>query len=237
MAKIIPFRPDYSTSNKPVQQKDPIEFPADRDYSCLYLHPEADSFELEGNDFEDDIEPSSYSIQEVVELAGEKRTDEIFETFLSRKSNGIKGKISPPEADAPLKESLAVIWGKDKDSKETRKAKLSELSRTKRAFLALEREASKNFEEKTGKKANIKIKVRTEDDEAYLTDILDEQMNFYKKDRISATIGLIGQKISSKFNSFAKKNNKWWLNERLNKINKPWNKQYSGNCGRWNCTQ
>lgn len=208
MAKIIPFRPDYSTSNKPVQQKDPIEFPADRDYSCLYLHPEADSFELEGNDFEDDIEPSSYSIQEVVELAGEKRTDEIFETFLSRKSNGIKGKISPPEADTPLKESLAVIWGKDKDSKETRKAKLSELSRTKRAFLALEREASKNLEEKTGKKANIKIKVRTEDDEAYLTDILDEQMNFYKKDRISATIGLIGQKISSKFNSFAKKNNK-----------------------------
>ena len=74
--------------------------------------------------------------------------------------------------------------------------------------MALEREASKNLEEKTGKKANIKIKVRTEDDEAYLTDILDEQMNFYKKDRISATIGLIGQKISSKFNSFAKKNNK-----------------------------
>lgn len=169
-----------------------------------YREPVGDFFEPE----EPDSEPKErvlYSIQEVISLVGEKKTDEIFDTFLSDGKDDISGTISPPTGDIPLKESLSTIWGKNKETVENKKAKISELSKTKRAFLALEREASKKYGERTGENKQIKIVVRTEDEEEPLTDILEKQIKFYKKNKLFATADLIGQRINSRFDAFVDK--------------------------------
>ena len=160
-----------------------------------------DSFEYEEPDFDEDEEeePLSYSIQEVISLAGSKKTDEIFENFLPKGRDDISGTISPPTGDVPLKESMRTIWGKSKESDATKRAKISELARTRRAFLTLEKEASKKHNKLTGENKRIKIVVRTEDDEAPLTDILDKQIKFYEKRKLSATVDLIGQRIAHGF--------------------------------------
>lgn len=200
MAKIIQFDPNRIRAEQ--SRLNNIDGKAQRPTFKTTEYKIEDSFEYEEPDFDDEDEPLSYSIQEVISLAGSKKTDEIFETFLPKGKDDLSGTISPPTGDIPLKESLKTIWGKNKESDATKKAKISELSRTKRAFLALEREASKKHNKLTGENKSIKIIVRTEDDEAPLTDILDEQIEFYRKNRLSATVDLIGQRITHKFGAF-----------------------------------
>ncbi len=204
MAKITPYNQN-EPNRKKVEPVKSVYFKQEAFDSKLYSRQPRDTFEFRQIYLEDIIEPVSYPIQDVIKLVGKKRTDEIFETFLSDNGNGSTGKISPPTGEDSLIESLSTIWGKNKLTEEEKEAKLFELSRTKRAFLILEKEASKKLEEQTGKKTNIKIAVQTDDKEAFLTDILDEQISFYKKNDVAASADLIGQRIGHKFSSFIDK--------------------------------
>ena len=203
MTKIIQFDPNKIRARGGFENFEPNPMQKSS-YKAIKQDLE-DSFSYDDPDFDEEKEQSAYSIQEVVQLVGEKKTDEIFATYLAKSDNEITGTISPPTGDIPLKESLGTIWGKNKESAQTKAQKLSKLRKTKRAFLMLEKEASKKLREKTGTEKGIKITVKTEDEEAYLTDVLEEQIEFYRKGKLGATISLLGQRINHNFGKFVDK--------------------------------
>lgn len=151
-----------------------------------------------------EIEPKGYTLEEIVRLVGPERTDEIFSKLLEGAPNTKSSVVSPLIEEASLKENLRTVWDDSKEAQAERKAKLSNLAKTRRAFRQLEIEASRSHEEKYGKRADIRIKVTDydNDEEKYLTDMLKEQEDFYRKGKMSASMEVVGKKMNQGFNRF-----------------------------------
>lgn len=149
----------------------------------------------------------SYTLEEMRELVGEKRADEIFSTMLRGAKEPKSSVMSPPNGEVPLRKSLAYVWDNSKETQDDKKAKLGQIARLKRAFGALEKECSKKHEELYGERADIKITFYDydEDEEFYLTDMLEKQADFYRKGKIAASFDLIGQRINHGLDCFLDK--------------------------------
>lgn len=204
MSNIIEFDPNRGNkfkSGRNYHKKEPVNFSVKNTgskYDSFSLNQEDDVFDRSSLQLMDDENNHvSLTLDTVIQLAGAEKTNEIFDTFLSEgKENEQNGIISPPAGDVPLRESFKTVWNNSDENQIQKDKKIAELTRMKFAFLALENEASKNFQEKTGSSKNIKIMLKDEENECALTDILDKQIHFYRKGRLGASLDLIGKRIN-----------------------------------------
>ena len=140
----------------------------------------------------------SYSLDEMIKFVGQDRVDEIFSSYMSgSKDSENTDLLSEPLQSLPLKDGLKTVWDKSEKAETARKARIRELTRTYRAFQALERECSKKHEAKYGEKANIRIKIMDGQNETYLVDAIKKQADILRQDRFSASLSLIGNKTGN----------------------------------------
>lgn len=138
------------------------------------------------------------SIEEMGELVGERETQRLFSSIFGD-SNSFEIDFTS-KGSAPLNVSLKEVWDFSDEAKEKRLKKADEISRTRRALISFERKCSARYEDVYGKEADIRLKLSTkneigEEEVVYITDALMEQEEFYRKNKVMASIHLIKQRM------------------------------------------
>ena len=205
MTKIIQFPGSYNPNNTTTTDtkgKKPVYDYNISDYTGI---DEGDSF-IPSSELNDEQEllvrkTAGYSLEEMAELVGEERVNEIFSNLIV---DGSPAVISPVAGTKPFREGLKEIWDDSDNKRAERLAKKTDLYRTLRAFEEFEEECSDRHNEIYGTNTNVKITLTDEEGETYfLTDELKKQLDFYKKGKIGQTFSLIGQKINNGLIRFA----------------------------------
>ena len=143
-------------------------------------------------------EVKGLSIEEMGELVGERETQKLFSSIFGD-SNSFEIDFTS-KGSAPLNVSLKEVWDFSNEAKEKRLKKADEISRTRRALRSFERKCSARYEDAYGKEADIRLKLSTkneigEEEVVYITDALMEQEEFYRKNKVMASIHLIKQRM------------------------------------------
>lgn len=191
MAKIIEFNPNYIPKNNGVRT---ATNQGQRVQVTRLNFQQEDSFQRSKKT----APKKGYSIEEMRALIGEEKADRIFSRIMG--GDDAYGIISTPDGSQPLKVTLGEVWDFSEKAKLEREKKAKALGRTRRAFATFERECSKKHEELYGEKIDIRIKITKtnefgEKEVYYLTDILKEQEEFYKKGRLMASVDLFKQRM------------------------------------------